>query len=147
MASASSRTRSHIFVSTLVSELRSERSRRSPVAAPPPLPLNFKQLAGARTETRTKSEIMKNQLRVLLTFAVAGAIGGDLIAASRATAQVANPVLNELLQKGVPFGMNFRTLPALTMPDGLNQAGQKQVVQKVLGLKAGKQVNYDEFTA
>ena len=90
---------------------------------------------------------MKNQLRVLLTFAVAGAIGGDLVAASRATVQVANPVLNELLQKGVPFGMNFRTLPALTMPDGLNQAGQKQVVQKVLDLKAGKKVNYAEFTA
>src|SRR5262249_8021493 len=69
-----------------------------------------------------------------------------IVAPSSIRAQGNNPVLNELWQKGVPMGAKFRVLPPLTMPDGLNAAGQKAVVEKILALKQGAPVNFDQFT-
>ena len=89
---------------------------------------------------------MQAQIRATLSCAVVAAVATGLVPGPRAFAQVINPVLNELQKQGVPFGMNFRLLPALTMPDVLNAAGQETVVKNILKLKPGMAVTYEQFT-
>ena len=87
--------------------------------------------------------------RIVVCSAIMAAIGGGFAVAPRAIAQMVNPVLDDLQKRGVPFGASFRPLPALTMPDGLNETGQKQAIQSVLTKltkRQGKQVGYAEFT-
>jgi hypothetical protein len=88
---------------------------------------------------------MQNRFHIVLWCALAAAVAG-IVGPSSIRAQGNNPVLNELWQKGVPMGAKFRVLPPLTMPDGLNAAGQKAVVEKILALKQGAPVNFDQFT-
>jgi hypothetical protein len=44
-----------------------------------------------------------------------------------------NSIYKELLDKGVPAGKQTLKLPAPTMPDGLDKAGQAKVLQKLAG--------------
>ena len=78
---------------------------------------------------------MQNQFRILLCCAFGAAVGGAIAAPSSARAQANNAVLEQLWKPGVPMEQNNRVLPPLTMADGLNAAGQKAVVQKILALK------------
>ncbi len=89
---------------------------------------------------------MQSQFRVLLCCARGAAVGGGIAAPSSARAQANNAVLNQLWNPGVPMGKNNRVLPQLTMPDGLNAAGQKAIVQKIIALKPGAPVNFQDFT-
>jgi hypothetical protein len=85
--------------------------------------------------------------RIVVCSAIMAAIC-SLAAAPWAVAQMVNPVLDDLQKTGVPFDASFRPLPALTMPDGLNEAGQKQAIQSVLTRltkQQGRQVGYAEF--
>ena len=68
-------------------------------------------------------------------------------AAGSASAQGPNPILNDLLQQGVPMpGNQFRKLRPPSLADGLNAAQQQQAVETVLAKKLGAAVTFAQFT-
>jgi hypothetical protein len=57
--------------------------------------------------------------------------------------EAANPLYQELLEKGLLIGPNLRAkLPPPTMPDGLSAAQQQAAIRKLIG----GDYSYDEFT-
>ena len=68
------------------------------------------------------------------------------VAVPRATAADDNPLLKELLQRGVAFGPTLRKLRTPTLPDGLNAASQKAAIEAVIKLKPGSKPSYAAFS-
>ena len=68
-------------------------------------------------------------------------------APAAAPANPANPTLDDLLKKGVPFGESSRVLRPPTLTDGMTAAEQQKAINGILQLKPGRQVTFAEFTA
>jgi hypothetical protein len=84
-------------------------------------------------------------------FAYAAVVLGiavlQLSVATPARAQGPNPVLNDLLQQGVPLpGNKFQKLRPPSLPDGLTDPQQQQAVNAVLAKKLGAPVTFEQFT-
>ncbi len=92
---------------------------------------------------------MLNIFRRFACAAVVIAIAAlQFSATDSAQAQGPNPVLNDLLQQGVPMpGNQFRKLRPPSLADGLNAAQQQLAVEAVLAKKLGAQVGFTDFTA
>lgn len=64
-------------------------------------------------------------------------------------APAANPIFDQLVQKGVPFGSRFRKIRPPTLPDGLTAAQQEREIMKVLEVKnansQGQAITYAAF--
>jgi hypothetical protein len=91
---------------------------------------------------------MRDTLRGYVRCVVAAAVAaGGLMAVPSASAQgvANNTILNELLQRGVPFGNGFRRLPPPTLRDGLKADAQQQAINAVLARKPSKPT-YAAFT-
>jgi hypothetical protein len=69
--------------------------------------------------------------------------------AVHAQGQTSNPIYNQLIQQGVPFGGALRKIRPPTLPDGLNAAQQQQEIKKVLDVKnsnsTGQPITYTAF--
>jgi hypothetical protein len=87
---------------------------------------------------------MRNHWHTYLHCLIAASIACGL-AASRA-AEGGNAIFDDLLQRGVPFGGNFRKLRTPTLPDGLNAAAQQQAIAPILQLKPGAKPTFKQFT-
>jgi hypothetical protein len=81
---------------------------------------------------------MRDTLRGYVRCIVAAAVAASgLMAVPSASAQgvANNTILNELLQRGVPFGNNFRRVRSPTLGDGMKAADQQKAIGPVLALK------------
>jgi hypothetical protein len=75
------------------------------------------------------------------------ATGLLVVSAAMARAQTGNPLLDDLLKTGVPFGQaGARTLRPPTLTDGMNATQQQAALAPVLAVKPGQPINYAQFT-